>query len=257
MKSKPLVSIITVVYNADTLIENTINNISDQTYTNKEYIVIDGNSNDNTYNIILQHKAEISIIVHEPDRGLYDAMNKGIRLAKGDYIVFMNAGDSFFSLNTLEKVFENNDNEDVFYGQAAITNRAGEIMGLRTYKKLPDNLSWRDMRLGMVVCHQSIIAKRSIVDEYNLDYKIAADIDWTIRLLKKAKTVKNTRRVISTFLEGGISSKRQKQSWRERFKILNHHFGVLVTLFSHVQIFFEAIAFKVAPKRKEPVTETY
>ncbi|MCY1133837.1 glycosyltransferase family 2 protein [Bacteroides fragilis] len=120
-KSNPLVTIITVCYNAETTIEKTILNVINQTYADIEYIIIDGGSNDGTIEIINKYANKISYWMSEPDRGIYDAMNKGIKLAKGDWVSFMNSGDSFYSLDTVEDVVQFIREEyDVIYGSVNV-----------------------------------------------------------------------------------------------------------------------------------------
>ena len=106
------VTVITVCYNAETGIEKTIQSVIGQTYQNIEYIIIDGGSKDHTLNIVNKYKDRISKVISEPDKGIYDAMNKGILAATGDWINFMNVGDSFFSPDTLSKVFEKSDHSN-------------------------------------------------------------------------------------------------------------------------------------------------
>lgn len=113
MKNNPLISVVTVSYNAVLTIEQTILSVINQTYPHIEYIIIDGGSTDGTVDIIKKYANRIAYWVSEPDKGIYDAMNKGIRTAKGEWINFMNAGDLFYSKDTLEKVFSKSINDNI------------------------------------------------------------------------------------------------------------------------------------------------
>jgi glycosyltransferase involved in cell wall biosynthesis len=241
MKHTPLVSIITVVYNGKNQLESTINNISKQDYKNIEYIIVDGKSTDGTLEVIAANQSIITKHVSEPDNGIYDAMNKGLQLATGDYVLFLNAGDLFYADITLADMLSQAGGADVLYGDAAIMNAQGIITHLRDHKRLPKQLSAWHMRLGMVVCHQSLLVRRAIAPLYDLRYQIAADIDWTIRVLRQAKTVRNTGLVVCKFLEGGTSAKRRRRSWAERWDIIRRQFGLPVAIASHLQIVWQAL----------------
>ena len=134
MKNNPLISVVTVSYNAVLTIEQTILSVINQTYPHIEYIIIDGGSTDGTVDIIKKYANRIAYWVSEPDKGIYDAMNKGIRTAKGEWINFMNAGDLFYSKDTLEKVFSKsiNDNIKVIYGDVML-NKQGVLSQGKVY----------------------------------------------------------------------------------------------------------------------------
>jgi len=237
----PKISVITITYNAKDFIEATLQNVINQSYLNIEYVVIDGASNDGTLEIIERYKEKIDILVTEPDKGIYDAMNKGINNATGDYIIFMNAGDEFFDLQTIEKAFTNHNNEDFVYGDTVMVGKNGQERDW--YKKKPkqDVISYRSFINGMVICHQSMFIKRSIALPYRLDLKISADIDWCVRCLKQAKTFRDSGIVIAKFLDGGLSQTKRQKAWKERFTILKQHFGLLPTLWQHGLILINAI----------------
>jgi glycosyltransferase involved in cell wall biosynthesis len=251
--SSPKISIITITYNAEKHLERTLKSVILQTYAHKEYIVIDGNSTDSTLAIIKRNAHYIDYWISEPDKGLYDAMNKGLAQATGDYVIFMNAGDTFFEDTTLEKVFASDTDADVYYGDAMIVEESSlKPLGLRsqiTPHKLPQNLSWRDLRKGLVVCHQAFIAKRSLCPPYDLAYTLSADIDWVIRVLQKATNVVNTQEIIATYLLGGLTTQKRKISLQERYRILQKHFGFLPNLFNHIQIAFRGLLFALRNKK--------
>jgi len=231
---KPLVSIVTVTYNAENHLETTIQSIAGQTYSNIEYIVVDGQSTDRTPKIIQKYQSVIAKWISEPDDGLYDAMNKGLRMANGEYIWFINAGDSIRSPETLDKIFdEQHKPADVYYGQTMVINEAGNEIGLRRLKPHKP-LTWKSFIWGQLVSHQAFIARCNALPEYRLKFKYSADTDWQIRILKNADSIKNTNLVLCNFLDGGRSKKTILPSLFERFKILVSNYGVLPTLAVHV-----------------------
>jgi glycosyltransferase involved in cell wall biosynthesis len=234
---QPKLSIITIVYNNVQDIERTMLSVLNQTYTHIEYIVIDGLSNDGTIDIIKKYENRISILISEKDKGIYDAMNKGLKVATGDYVLFMNSGDELFALDTVEKVFASEPDADIYYGETEIINNDGESMGQRRHKA-PDKFTWRGFKLGMSISHQAIYIKRSLIEPYDEQYQLSADIDWIIRAAKKAKKIVNTRQYVAKYLFGGMSKTKHKQSLRERFQIMRKHYGLLPTLFNHGIIVF-------------------
>jgi glycosyltransferase involved in cell wall biosynthesis len=241
MSNTPKVSIITVVYNAEALIERTLKSTLHQTHTNIECVIVDGLSKDATLARVAAFNDSRIIVYSERDKGIYDAMNKGQQRATGEYIMFINAGDELYDNNTIAMLLSSAPNADVYYGNTAVVNEAGEILGERRLSP-PEQLNWRSLRHGMCVSHQSIMARKSLAPDYDLDFKISADIDWTIRLLKNAKQVVNCHQYVSKFLEGGVSTSRRKQGLKERFQIMIKHYGVVTTIISHIYICFRFVA---------------
>ena len=235
-KLNPRFSIITVTYNAEKVIEETIQSVITQTYKNYEYIIIDGASKDNTLSVIDKYKDMISNVVSEPDKGLYDAMNKGIAAATGDYLCFLNAGDSFHEDDTLQLMVHSiNDNElpDVLYGETAIVNKEGHFLHMRRLQT-PEKLTWKSFKQGMLVCHQAFFAKRSLAEPFNLSYRFSADFDWCIRVMKKAKTLHNTHITVIDYLDEGLTTQNHKASLKERFRIMAKHYGWISTVAYHI-----------------------
>ncbi len=237
----PLISIITVCYQAEKTIEQTIQSVLSQTYPHIEYLIIDGASTDSTIEIIHSYGDQISKVISEKDKGLYDAMNKGLQLATGEYVYFLNADDLLYDEETLSKAFAACGEADVIYGEALFINEKGESLGLRsqcTPHQVPENLNWKSLKYGMVVSHQSFIVRRNIAVEYDLKYRLCADIDWMIRCLKKAQKTCNTHLIIGKFRTGGVSKQQQKKSWKERYRILSRHYGTILNFFNHLFIGF-------------------
>lgn len=246
----PKISIITVVRNDQGGLERTLSNLESLAYPNLELIVIDGASTDSTMEVARAHSCSISYLVSEPDGGLYDAMNKGIRASTGHYLWFINAGDTVFCngeqlVRTILKAdsLHGLENCAVLFGDTIIVDTSGEIMGLRG-KKLPKKLTFRSLRRGMVVCHQSILVSRSLAPMYDLRYRYASDIEWVIESLERAEkaslVVYNTDLVLSKFETGGISTAHRKAGLRERWAIMRRHYGLGATLWAHVLILAEA-----------------
>lgn len=233
MHSMPTLTIITVTYNAERFLEPTIQSIAAQTYPNIEYIIVDGASKDGTVDIMKKYPAVITHWVSEPDKGLYDAMNKGLQMATGDYIMVLNAGDLLDEPTTIEKTFANCAGEDVLYGDTKIIDTNYQFVGMRHFTP-PEHLTWKSFQQGMVVCHQSVISKKEITPTYDLTYRIAADIDWAIRLLKNAKSSKNVHLVITQFMQDGVSTLHRRAGIEERFKVMVHYYGLFTTLWNNI-----------------------
>ena len=244
-------TIITCTYNAEMVLQRTLDSVMKQSYCNIEHLVIDGVSKDKTLAMVraYQHKNDVGESAHEirvwsePDKGLYDAMNKGIDRATGDYLIFLNAGDVFPSADTLEFVEgcvgEGETLPGVLYGDTDIVNMEGRFLRHRRLTP-PAKLTWRSFMWGMLVCHQSFYARTDIAKDirYDLDYRFSADVDWCIRIMKETKhrhlPLRNVNAVITNYLDGGMSVQNHKASLKERFRVMRCHYGLLTTLLVHV-----------------------
>ena len=243
-------SVITCTYNAEAVLQRTLDSVMKQTYCNIEHLIIDGVSKDKTLALVkaYQHKNDVGesahdiVVFSEPDKGLYDAMNKGIDRATGDYLIFLNAGDVFPSAETLEFVEgcvgEGEILPGVLYGDTDIVNMEGRFLRHRRLSP-PARLNWRSFKWGMLVCHQSFYARTDIAKQvhYNLEYRYSADVDWCIRIMKEAKRyrlpLRNVNAVITNYLDGGMSIQNHRASLKERFLVMRSHYGLLTTLFVH------------------------
>lgn len=233
----PKFSIITVTYQAGKVLEDTIQSVIFQTYRNVEYIIVDGGSMDNTLDIVKKYQDRISIVVSEPDKGLYDAMNKGIRLATGDYVCFLNAGDELHENETLQRMvhtLKNQELPDVIYGETAIVDGEGHFLHMRRLQA-PEVLHWKSFKQGMLVCHQAFFARRelALAHPYDLQYRFSADFDWCIRIMKDAKSIHNTHLTLIDYLNEGMTTRNHKASLKERFRIMAKHYGWVSTLLHH------------------------
>jgi glycosyltransferase involved in cell wall biosynthesis len=233
----PTLSVITIVYNNARDIERTMLSVINQTYPNIEYIVIDGKSTDGTLQIIEKYQSRIAKLISEKDEGIYDAMNKGLAIATGDYVIFMNSGDEFFEPTTVQEVFATSPNADIYYGETEMINDEGQSLGQRRHKA-PEQFSWRDFKYGMSISHQAIYIRRSLTEPYDRQYQLSADIDWIISAAKKAKKIVNVNRYVAKYLVGGMSKTRHRQSLQERFNIMRQYYGLIPTVLNHFVIGF-------------------
>ena len=246
-----LITIVTVTYNAESTLERTLKSVEMQTHGNVEHIIMDGASKDGTLAIAQAYKERNDDrdirIVSEPDKGLYDAMNKAIAIAKGEYICFLNAGDKLHNPQTLEfivHIAQHNPDAGVIYGDTDIVDDNGMKLRERRLSP-PKRLNWRSFKNGMLVCHQSFYAKRSIVPAYDLSYRFSADFDWCVRIMKKAATMSmplvNSHLTLADYLSEGMTTANHKASLKERFAIMRKHYGLFTTLVQHAWFFIRAL----------------
>ena len=232
-----LLSIIIATYNAGNTLDACLTSITKQKSSEIELLIIDGGSSDKTLDIIHSYGDKIDVLISEPDKGIYDAMNKGLQKATGDYVWFINAGDSLFTSDIVQRVASLVQKKkvlpDIIYGETVIVDEEGKSLGQRRLKA-PNKLTWKSFRMGMLVCHQSFITKRSIAPLYDLTYRYSADFDWCIKCMKQAGKIYNTRMTLSNFLDGGVSTTQRKASLKERYDIMCRYYGVRSTSLLHV-----------------------
>ena len=245
-------TIITCTYDASKYIDRTLESVRGQSYPHIEHFIIDGVSKDDTVKKAQTYAYDSHypvIVKSEPDKGLYDAMNKGIQLAKGDYIIFLNAGDVFHEEDTLTNIAEQLKDKPllgVIYGDTDIVDEKGNFIRKRRLAP-PEKLSWKSFKQGMLVCHQSFYARTDIAKQvpYNLIYKYSADVDWCIRIMKKAEKqgleLWNTHKTLCSYLEGGMTEKSHRASLKERFMVMSDHYGMLTTILQHLWFVVRAI----------------
>ena len=254
----PSVTVATVTYNAEKTLQATLESVAAQTYPHVEHLIIDGCSKDRTMELIhryvddntgKEHPHDIHM-VREPDKGLYDAMNKALEQATGDYIVFLNAGDRLHGPDTLQKAFAplagTSPLPAVVYGETDLVDADGKFVRHRRLQA-PGQLTWKDFRWGMLVCHQSFYARTDLARQtpYDLRYRFSADYDWCLRLLKRAEKerqpVFNTHQVLTDYLSEGLTTRNHKASLRERFRIMARHFGWPSTVARHLWFVLRAV----------------
>lgn len=243
-------TIVTCVYNAHDVFERTADSVLAQTYRDVQHLILDGASVDDTLSQAKDYMERSYAsdnghdirIVSEPDNGLYDAMNKAIAQASGDYLVYLNAGDTFPSPDTLDviadSVGEGEPLPAVLFGDTDIVDDEGHFVRHRRLSP-PEVLSWHSFRYGMLVCHQAFYVRTDIAKStpYDLSYHYSADVDWCIRVMKEAERrnliLRNVHAVVVNFLDGGMTAKNHKASLRERYHLMVHHYGAATTLLMH------------------------
>ena len=212
VKMNQKVSIITVCLNSVNTIEQTIKSVLNQTYPNIEYIIIDGKSVDGTIEVIKKYEGKIGRWISEPDAGLYDAMNKGIAMASGDIIGIINS-DDWYAIQAVEKVvqvFEQGE-ADVVYGKLRRVHVDGQIAEA-------ENGDLNDMPYRMTVPHPTAFVKKSVYSQYglfNLQYELAADYEFFLRIYLQKVKMKQVDCVLAYFREGGLSGRRAKTCAKE------------------------------------------
>lgn len=244
------ISIITVTYNAASVLKRTLDSVKAQSWQQIEHLIIDGASKDETISMAETYKAQCPyevVILSEPDKGLYDAMNKGLRLATGDYLVFLNAGDTLHAADTLETVVRSAQPlPGVLYGDTAITDEQGKFLHLRRLRP-PKKLSWKSFRQGMLVCHQAFYALTDIAKDlpYDPRYRYSADVDWCIRVMKEAQKrqlpLVNTQAILADYQEEGQTTIHHRDSLKERFDVMRRHYGLFTTVIMHVWFVFRQL----------------
>ena len=244
------ISIITVTYNAASVLKRTLDSVKAQSWQQIEHLIIDGASKDETVSMAETYKAQCPyevVILSEPDKGLYDAMNKGLRLATGDYLVFLNAGDTLHAADTLETIVRSAlPLPGVLYGDTAITDEQGNFLHLRRLRP-PKKLSWKSFRQGMLVCHQAFYALTDIAKNlpYDPRYRYSADVDWCIRVMKEAQKrqlpLVNTQAILADYQEEGQTTIHHRDSLKERFDVMRRHYGLFTTVIMHVWFVFRQL----------------
>lgn len=255
-------SVITVTFNAEPVLQRTLQSLFKQTYKGVEHLIIDGASIDGTLRMAEEYKRQSDdsanghqvMILSEPDRGIYDAMNKGLAQASGDYVVFMNAGDTFYHDDTLEQIVHrcrltehpSAELPGVLYGNTDIVDAEGRFLRPRRLQP-PERLTWRSFRQGMLVCHQAFYARADIAKNlrYNLHYRFSADVDWCIRVMQESErmglALYNINMVVANYTEEGTTTQNHRASLLERFSVMRCHYGLLSTLLMHAWFVVRAI----------------
>lgn len=232
----PLISIITVTFNAGATLPATIKSVEEQTFRDFEYIIVDGKSRDNTLELARTCRVSDIRIKSESDNGIYDAMNKGIGMANGQYLIFLNAGDSFHAPDTLQRIADairDNDAPGIVYGQTELVDSDRNLLGPR-HLNAPEVLTYESFKDGMLVCHQAFVVLAKIAPLYDLKYKLSADYDWCIQCLQHSRKNVYIPGVMIDYLSEGASTQQRRRSLKERFKIMCYYYGTLPTIMRHI-----------------------
>lgn len=234
--NSPLISIITVTYNAEEVIESTLESVSSQSFDNYEHIIVDGQSTDNTLLLVKQYASPKLEIYSKKDRGIYHGMNRGLKYARGKYILFLNAGDRFACTHTLSKyAAAAEEDPDIIYGDTIIVDKEDNILRPR-HLSAPEVLTYASFKRGMLICHQAFMVRKEIAPEYRHDLKLSADYDWCLDCIAKSGLTKriNLKAVTIHYLDGGVSQKKKIASLRERFSVMRSRYGLWSAIMSHI-----------------------
>jgi len=248
-------SVITINYNNLKGLKRTFDSVVRQSARNQiEFVVVDGGSNDGSVAFLEENRGHINTVIIEPDKGIYDAMNKGLKAATGQYVWFVNSGDSIRDNQVAEKLISLAEEQpDVIFGDTMFIDTEGHDLGLISEMKpqgFPQKLDSRSFRFGMNICHQSFLVKRNLAPEYDLKYRQAADIDWIVRILKFNPSNLRADFVISNFETGGSSYQNASKAWKERYSVLAEHYGALPNMFNHLWIFARRFMFNLKSRSK-------
>ncbi|MCH5214801.1 MAG: glycosyltransferase [Muribaculaceae bacterium] len=233
---QPLISIITVTYNAAAEVGATMKSVSEQTFKDYEHLIVDGLSTDGTLDVVAGYQSDRLRVFSRKDSGIYHGMNRGLKYAEGKYVLFLNAGDRFADAGTLERyAAEAKAGADIIYGDTEIVDASGRVLR-RRHLDAPGYLTYRSYLGGMLVCHQAFMVRKAIAPAYSREFELSADYDWCLNCIAASKITqrKNLKRVTIHYLDAGVSQKRKLASLRERFEIMRRHFGLLNTVKAHL-----------------------
>lgn len=219
----PALTIITVTYQAEKFLEETILSVQQQSFRHFEHLIVDGKSTDGTLQIIQKYQDSLRW-VSEKDAGLYDAMNKAILMAKGEWVMFLNAGDTFYHPDSLTQVFAPHyqKNHDLIYGRVFFKNHPSGVDYIGQNK-----IRYQDYFFSIPLCHQAALIKKELFSSiglYNLEYKILADQEWFVRYFKQGDHSLYIPEVLSAYEIVGLSQKQRFKSIKENQKISRMHF---------------------------------
>ena len=225
MKTTKSISVVTVCYNAQNLIEKTIQSVIEQNFADKEYIVIDGYSNDKTNQIIDKYRNKIDIFVSEPDSGIYNAMNKAVDLVSGDWIIFMNAGDTFAEKDVLTKVRQYlNDKTDVVYGN--ILKKKEDLLILKEAHK-----EIREIH-RMPFCHQAVFTRTTLLKRYHFDekYRLSSDFKFYKELINNGISFNKIDTPIAIYDHSGLSNTQRVKAISENIAIIKEVDNIFIQI---------------------------
>lgn len=243
----PKISIVTVSFNSVSTIEKTILSVVEQDYSEKEYIIIDGASKDGTVDLIKKYSDRVTFWSSEPDKGIYDAMNKALDRVTGDWVIFMNAGDIFSDRTSLSRVFSNKNYEGVgvVYGDI---NQYYEGFGsfVRRYNDIEHS------EVPYSICHQAAFTRANLLKKYGFDtsFRICADAESFLRMFKDGADFRYVPEIIATFdATDGCSSVNFLKFYNERVRVRGIRRGSLLWLMGYLKMLLNTMILKVLPKK--------
>ena len=242
------ITYVTITYNAASVLQRTLDSVLSQDYPDILHLIIDGASTDDTMQLVDAYIDRSNAadnghsiqVTSEPDKGIYDAMNKGLRSITGDYVCFLNAGDFLPASDTVSRIVEKVGDQSpaVLYGDTDIVDGEGRFLHHRRLAP-PEHLSWKSFRQGMLVCHQAFYARTdfAIATPYDQRYRYSADVDWCIRVMKAAAKenvpLLNLKMVVANYTEEGQTTLHHRDSLWERYHVMERHYGRLQTFLLH------------------------
>ena len=245
------ITYVTITYNAAAVLQRTFDSVLAQDYPNIVHLIIDGASTDSTLEMVSDYIRRSNAmenghriqVTSEPDKGIYDAMNKGLRSLDGDYVCFLNAGDFLPAPDIASSINDqcsilNSQLPAVLYGDTDIVDGEGRFLHHRRLAP-PENLTWKSFRHGMLVCHQAFYARTdfAIATPYDLNYRYSADVDWCIRIMKAAAKenvpMLNLHMVVANYTEEGQTTLHHRESLMERYRVMSDHYGAVSTFLMH------------------------
>ncbi len=247
------ITYVTITYNAAGVLQRTLDSVLSQDYPDITHLIIDGASTDGTLKMVDDYIGRSNAadnghriqVMSEPDEGIYDAMNKGLRSLDGDYVCFLNAGDFLPAADTVSKIVGyislaagEENMPAVLYGDTDIVDGEGRFLHHRRLSP-PENLSWKSFRQGMLVCHQAFYARAdfAIATPYDMQYRYSADVDWCIRVMKAAAKenvpLLNLKMVVANYTQEGQTTLHHRESLLERYRVMERHYGRIQTFLLH------------------------
>lgn len=236
MAGHPLFSIITVTYNAESTLAVTLESVRRQTFRDFEYLIVDGASKDATLALARNSGIPEMVVLSQPDYGIYDAMNRGLDMANGDYVIFLNSGDRFHTEDVLMRYAEAikaHSMPGIVYGQTELMDHQGNDLGPR-HLTAPEHLTLGSFASGMLVCHQAMAVLRRITSPYNLKYRFSADYDWVVRCLQHSRCNVYVPHTVIDYLYEGATTANRRRSLYERFCIMAKYYGWWPTMVRHM-----------------------
>lgn len=259
------ITYITITYNAAPVLQRTLDSVLCQDYPDIVHLIIDGASTDGTLQMVNDYIERSNAadnghqvqVTSEPDKGIYNAMNKGLRSLDGDYVCFLNAGDFLPAADTVSRIVAkaeansplstlNSQLPAVLYGDTDIVDGEGRFLHHRRLAP-PEELSWKSFRQGMLVCHQAFYARAdfAIATPYDEQYRYSADVDWCIRIMKAAAKenipLQNLHMVVANYTEEGQTTLHHRESLLERYRVMARHYGHIQTFLLHCWFVVRAV----------------